>query len=67
VGRELLRGRQWRRAAGHYLSAIRRRPLDWLPYAGLAAAALHKGAAGSPPLGERVLQWQDAALKQRSA
>lgn len=66
VGRELLRGRQWRRAAGAYLSAIRRQPLDWTAYAGLAAAALHKGAAGSTLAPTRVLQWQDAALKQRA-
>ena len=44
VGRELLRGRQWRSAFGHYSTAMKN---DWrnkLAYAGLACSILHYGA-----------------------
>ena len=44
VGRELLRGRQWRRALRHYGSAMKS---DWknrTAYLGMASAVLHYGA-----------------------
>jgi glycosyltransferase involved in cell wall biosynthesis len=43
VARELLRGRQWRRAFGHYATAIKTDPGNRKGYAGLAAALLHVG------------------------
>lgn len=43
IARELLRGRQWTRAAGFYFAAARHQPFSWLPYAGLACALLRVG------------------------
>jgi glycosyltransferase involved in cell wall biosynthesis len=49
IGRELLRGRQWSRAAVEYLVAAKNKPFDWHAYAGLACALLHHGRARPAP------------------
>jgi glycosyltransferase involved in cell wall biosynthesis len=43
VARELLRGREWRRALRHYWNAIRSNPFNQKAYAGVIAAILHIG------------------------
>jgi glycosyltransferase involved in cell wall biosynthesis len=48
LGRELLRGRQWSRAAAEYLLAAKSKPFDWQAYAGLACSIVRKGAAKFP-------------------
>jgi glycosyltransferase involved in cell wall biosynthesis len=45
LGRELLRGRQWSRAAGHYATAARNDFLNRMAYMGLACAMFHLGGA----------------------
>lgn len=44
LGRELLRGRQWRRALRHYLTALRNDYRNQKAIAGIAAALFHLGA-----------------------
>jgi glycosyltransferase involved in cell wall biosynthesis len=44
IGRELLRGRQWRRARRHYLLAARSDPLSKMPYAGWICGLFRIGA-----------------------
>jgi glycosyltransferase involved in cell wall biosynthesis len=48
IARELLRGRQWTKAAGHYFAAARHQPFSWLAYAGIACALLRVGGAAGP-------------------
>ncbi len=43
IGRELLRGRQWRAAVRHYAEAARNDRWDWLPYVGIICAFLRIG------------------------
>jgi glycosyltransferase involved in cell wall biosynthesis len=45
IGRELLRGRQWSRAAAHYASAARKDFLNRMAYAGIVCAMLRVGGA----------------------
>jgi glycosyltransferase involved in cell wall biosynthesis len=52
VARELLRGRQWFRAAQHYADATRHNRWDWLPYAGILCALLRIGGTQEPRLEE---------------
>jgi hypothetical protein len=47
IGRELLRGRQWRRARRHYVLAARSDPLSKMPYAGWICGLLGIGAGKS--------------------
>ncbi len=43
LGRELLRGRQWARAASRYATAVRNDPTNRMAYAGMVCAMLHVG------------------------
>jgi len=52
VARELLRGRQWQKAAKHYADATRHNRWDWLPYAGILCALLRIGGTQEPAVGE---------------
>jgi glycosyltransferase involved in cell wall biosynthesis len=45
IGRELLRGRQWRRARRHYRMAARSDPFSKMPYMGWACGLLRVGGA----------------------
>jgi glycosyltransferase involved in cell wall biosynthesis len=45
LGRELLRGRQWRRAFGHYFTAAKSDPWTRMAYIGMACALIHYGGA----------------------
>jgi glycosyltransferase involved in cell wall biosynthesis len=52
VARELLRGRQWLKAAQHYADATRHNRWDWLPYAGILCALLRIGGTQEARLEE---------------
>jgi hypothetical protein len=43
LGRELLRGRQWRRAIRHYTAAVKGDPWNRIAYAGMVYSMLHLG------------------------
>jgi glycosyltransferase involved in cell wall biosynthesis len=59
VARELLRGRQWRRALRHYTNAIRSDYSNKKAYAGFIAAILHLGGEseyrGSPTQSQAIM------------
>ena len=49
VGRELLRGKQWKRAFQHYLLAAKQDRWNRLAYAGMVCAIVHYGGATQHP------------------
>jgi glycosyltransferase involved in cell wall biosynthesis len=57
IGRELLRGRQWWRAATHYAAAARKDCLNRMAYAGIICAMLRIG--GAPPQNRRFVSFEE--------
>ena len=54
VGRELLRGKQWKRAFHHYWMAAKQDPLNALAYAGLVCSIIHFGGGTRHPVEDPV-------------